>query len=85
MSDIEVHPVQTSRHPGQQAVCPKVVTMRAYEVYCHLWSKQEAMVTNGCRGGFHAGELIAFLYARGFPREEWRARVSEAFKGMEHL
>ena len=35
MNDIEVHPVQTHRQRGD-AVSPKVVTMRAYEVYCHL-------------------------------------------------
>jgi hypothetical protein len=59
--------------------------MRVYEVYCALYSKQEAMVTGNCRGGFGAGELIAFLYAHSFPREEWRARVWEALEGMKHI
>lgn len=31
------------------------------------------------------GELIAFLYARSFPKNEWRDRVNEAFEGMENL
>lgn len=82
---IETHPVQTGRHQRGTARAPKTVTMRAYEVYCHLYTKQEAMVTGGCRGGFGANELIAFLYAHSFPKEEWSLRVAEAFKGMENL
>ena len=61
---------------------PKVVTMRAYEAYCHVFGSQEAMVTGGCRGGFSSGELIAFLYARSFPKEEWRKRFDEALTGL---
>lgn len=82
---VERHPVQTPRHWRGQAFAPKVVTMVAYEVYCHLHGPQEAMVTGGCRGGFSTGELIAFLYARSFPKSEWRARADEAFKGAENL
>lgn len=83
MSKIEIHPVQTVDHKGGK--CPKVVTMAAYEVYCHVFRPQEAMVTGGCRGGFSTGELIAFLYARAFPRDQWRARVDQAFNGMDHV
>jgi hypothetical protein len=84
MSEAVMHPVQTAdyRKPGK---ITSAVTMRAYEVYCHLYGKQEAMVTGGCRGGFSAGELIAFLYAHSFPKDEWRARVDEAFKGAQNL
>ena len=86
MTEIETHPVQTTKwnRPGATRA-PKVVTMAAYEVYCHISGAQEAMVTGGCRGGFGAGELIAFLYARSFPKAEWSARVDEAFRGMENL
>ena len=83
---VEVHPVQNQRIAAQrhmQSVVPKVVTMRAYEVYCHMHGQQEAMVTGGCRGGFSVGELIAFLYAHSFPKAEWCDRVTEAFRGME--
>lgn len=82
MSDpiIETHPVQTSDSPSQ---VPKVVTMQAYEVYCTLFGRQEALVTGWCRGGFGTGELIAFLYARSFPQEEWNARFHEALRGMK--
>jgi len=59
--------------------------MAAYEVYSHIYGPQEAMVTGGCRGGFGTGELIAYLYARSFPKEQWRARVDEAFRGAENL
>lgn len=83
--EIAVHPVQTHYRPGQSSECPQVVTMRAYEVYCHLYGRQRAMVEGGCRGGFGVGELVAFLYARSFPKEEWRVRVDEAFRGMKGL
>jgi len=76
------HPVQYAPK-ARDSVAPQVVTLRAYEVYCHVFGPQEAMVTGGCRGGFGVGELIAFLYARSFPREEWAARVDEAFLGMD--
>ena len=58
---IPIHPVQTKglRGPYPKAVVPQVVTLAAYEVYCALHGKQEAMVTGECRGGFHASELIA--------------------------
>lgn len=79
---VETHPVQTR---SGAARCPTVVTMKAYEVYCHCYKPQQAMVEGWCRGGFGAGELIAFLYARSFPKEEWKSRVNEALKGMENL
>ena len=84
---VETHPVQTpnKRYGSGDARAPTVVTMRAYEVYCHLCGAQEAMVTGGCRGGFSTGELISFLYARSFPKDEWRQRSDEAMRGMEHL
>jgi hypothetical protein len=74
----ETHPVQARHTPKR---INKAVTMRAYEVYCHVYAPQTAMVTDGCRGGFSGGELIAFLYAHSFPKEEWRSRVDEAFHG----
>ena len=80
---IEVHPIQTADHKGGK--CPKVVTMRAYEVYEAVFGPQQALITGSCRGGFGTGELIAFLYARSFPRGEWRERVDEALRGMEHV
>lgn len=81
----ETHPVQTHHWRRGQAHCPTVVTLRAYEVYCHVWAPQEALITGGCRGGFSAGELVAFLYARSFPKAEWRDRFHEAINGMENL
>jgi hypothetical protein len=79
----DTHPVQLSgKYRGTAST---KVTLRAYEVYKHVHGPQEAMITDGCRGGFSAGELIAFLYAHSFPQAEWRQRVDEAFRGMEHL
>lgn len=83
---IETHPVQLRNHIGQRVdggKCPRVVTMLAYEVYCEVYGAQEALVTGDCRGGFGSNELVAFLYARSFPRNEWHKRVDEAFRGME--
>lgn len=79
------HPVQTPIDPRKQASLPKVVTMKAYEVYCFIYGEQKAMVEGGCRGGFSTGEIIAFLYASSFPKPEWRSRVNEAMLGMENL
>lgn len=76
---IETHPIQSNRPPKR---LPKVVTLRAYEVYRVVFSEQEALVTGGCRGGFGVGEVIAFLYARSFPEKEWRSRVDEALRGI---
>lgn len=84
-SEIPVHPVQVRSDLARRerrSVAPQVVTLRAYEVYCHVYGAQEALVTGGCRGGFGAGELVAFLYARSFPRGEWSDRVDEALRGM---
>lgn len=83
MNLIEVHPIQTVDRKGGK--CPRAVTMAAYEVYCHVYGRQDALVTDGCRGGFSTGELIAFLYAKAFPKDQWRARVDQALTGMEHV
>lgn len=82
-SKIELHPVQTIDRKG--GWISKSVTMAAYEVYCHVYSPQPAMVTGWCRGGFSTGELIAFLYAKSFPKEEWRDRVHEAIDSMKNI
>lgn len=86
MSDIPVHPVQTKRGGGYpDARAPQLVTMRAYEVYAHVHGAQEAMITGPCRGGFGAGELLALLYARSFPKAEWEARLREGLRGMQGI
>jgi len=79
----EFHPVQTQDfvRPHLRPVIPASVALRAYEVYCHVYAPQSAMVDlagRGCRGGFSLGEIIGFLYARSFPKEEWRKRWEEA-------
>lgn len=68
---------------GEPGQVRESVYMRAYDVYCALWGPQEAMVRDGCRGGFGAGEVIAMLYAHTFPREEWRLRFEEALQGLK--
>jgi len=80
---MELHPVQTVDHKGGKLRTE--VTLRAYEVYKHLYGEQQALITDRCRGGFGMNELIAFLYARSFPKNEWRKRAKEAFSGMEHI
>ena len=86
MNDVKVHPVQTSAPYGREkAQVPQAVSLRAYEAYCEVFRPQEALITGGCRGGFGAGELVAFLYARSFPKSEWRMRFDEAIRGMKGL
>ena len=83
MADTDTHPVQTVDHKGGKI--SKLVTLRAYEVYKAVFGEQEQLITGHCRGGFGTGELIAFLYARSFPPNEWQQRFHEALDGMEHL
>ena len=68
------HPVQ-AEPPGR---IDPAVTARAYEVYAHVYGTSQSLDRLSQRGGFSWGELAMFLYARSFPREEWRARVHEA-------
>lgn len=78
-------PIQGSDEQGPHTI-PESVYMAAYEVYCHVWSPQEAMIDldgRGCRGGFGLGELVGFLYARKFPKDQWKQRVDEAWLGMK--
>lgn len=82
MSEVATHPIQTRKWRHGDGRIPQVVTLAAYEVYSHIYGKQDALITGECRGGFGAGELLAFLYARPFPKSEWEARVQEALRGL---
>jgi len=85
-ADVPVHPVQRSHSPRyDRAYAPQCVTLAAYEVYKHVHGEQVALITGECRGGFGTGELVAFLYARSFPKSEWSARVDEALRGMKNV
>lgn len=84
----EMHPIQIHRQSRGPTKISSDITLRAYEVYCHVYSPQPALVDlagRNCRGGFGIGELIAFLYAYPFPKAEWRDRVNEAFAKMENV
>lgn len=79
---IELHPIQIGEL-GRNPKIPASVALRAYEVYQHIFGVQPALIDlagRNCRGGFGGGELIAFLYARSFPKTEWEARFEEALK-----
>ena len=79
-------PVQSSHR--EQGKIPTSVHELAYEVYCEVYSPQEALIDmkgRGCRGGFGMIELIAFLYAHSFPKEEWSDRVNETYGGTENI
>lgn len=78
-------PIQAKAHshPSKTAQIPRDVYMAAYEVYCHVYAPQAAMIQGHCRGGFGTGEFLAFLYARAFPKHEWRARVEAAYIGLD--
>jgi len=82
MSELKLFPVQIDRYRNTRNVVPESVYMAAYEVYCHVFCPQPAMIEGECRGGFGIGELVAFLYARQFPKAEWRQRFEDACKGM---
>ena len=75
------HPVQTPRY--RSGTLNSEVTARAYEVYEHLYGGRQTLARLNERGGLSVGEVIALLYARTYPKEEWRDRESLAFKLME--
>jgi len=82
MEEIIKHPIQVSRGYGQpRATLRSEITEMAFEVYTHLYRGQTLERLNE-RGGFGIGEVVAFLYARQFPKSEWSARADEAFEGM---
>lgn len=78
----KLFPVQAQPRDRLAATAPECVYMAAYEVYCAVYGPQEALVKDGCRGGFSSGEIVAFLYARSFPKAEWPRRVDEAVQGL---
>lgn len=71
-----------SRLERERATCCEAVYLAAYEVYAHVFGPQQAMIEGHCRGGFAVQEIVAFLYARPFPKEQWHDRVKEAFQGL---
>ena len=87
MAEQRMFPLQRGRvRYGDRAQIAETVYMAAYEVYSHIYGPQKALIDldgRDCRGGFDTGEMIAFLYARSFPRQEWGARVDEALRGMK--
>lgn len=68
------HPIQWR----EKRSLPAEVTSRAYEVYHYLYPGQTLARLNE-RGGFSIGEIVGFLYARSFPKEEWQQRSEDAF------
>ena len=85
MPDRETFPLQADArsHPSKRASVNRHVYMAAYEVYSHVHGAQPALIEGGCRGGFGTSEMLAFLYARSFPKAEWRSRTKEAFLKMD--
>lgn len=51
------HPVQQPPRKDKKSLVPKVVSLKAYEVYRHLYDGQEALITGDCRGGFSFGNF----------------------------
>lgn len=79
----DTHPVQTADSRGGRISTD--VSLRAYEVYCEVYRPQRALVEGNCRGGFSTGELIVLLYARSFPKAEWKKRCDEACAGAVNI
>jgi hypothetical protein len=80
----KIFPIQLG-HRTRDGQVRESVYMAAYEVYAAVYGEQKALIDHerGCRGGFGRCELVAFLYARSFPRQEWPSRVDEAFREMK--
>ena len=84
MADAEpvTMPMQINQVWRRRGRVPVVVATLAYEVYAAVYGPGQSLEHLGKRGGFGAGEVIALLYARQFPRAEWDARVREALSGL---
>lgn len=87
MTNERLYPIQTHSVGRERGQLGESIYMAAYEVYSHIYGPQQAMIDHehGCRGGFGVGEIVAFLYARGFPKAQWRDRADEAFRSMKGL
>ena len=83
----KLFPVQRPGFPSygpaskEQAKVWEPIYRAAYEVYSAVYGQQQDMIEGGCRGGFSTGELIVFLYARTFPKQQWRDCVESCFNG----
>lgn len=80
---MELFPIQTK--DGKGGKIAESVYRRAYEVYSAVYGAQEELLVNGCRCGFSTCELIAFLYAYPFPKEQWFRKINEVFKNKENI
>jgi len=72
----KIAPVQ-----GYSAGIPWSMHLRAYDAYCKLYGKQEALIDlegRHCRGGFGTGELDGFIPG-------WREELSEINKLKKEL
>ena len=49
---------------------PWEMHMRAYDAYCKRYGKQQALIENGCRGGFGTEELDGYIPG-------WRLKLSD--------
>ena len=55
---------------GYSAGIPWTMHLRAYDAYCKMYGKQQAMIEGWCRGGFSTGELDIFIPG-------WREEIAE--------
>ena len=63
---------------GDDATINPEVHEAAHEVWATVYPASAAVP----RLRFGVGEVIAFLYARSFPKEQWKQRVEMALEGM---
>lgn len=76
-----IFPVQMQRNA---LVVSESVQAAAYEVYKHVHGPQESLLNPAtCRGGFSSTELMAYLYASGYPKNEWRERADFIFASVK--
>lgn len=84
MIKFQMMPVQTKRNKTPGSISSEIY-MKAYEVYSHIYGKQDAMIIGKCRGGFFTREIVALLYAASFPKETWETKLDEALAGIQDL
>lgn len=80
---------------GYSAGIPWAMHLRAYDAYCKLYGKQQALIEGHCRGGFGVNELDMFipgwreelseLHRLRADRDEWQRRAAEAEKSVHDM
>jgi hypothetical protein len=79
---VQFHPVHMPDNLTLGRFVSAALTERAFEIHVFMHGSEPSLKSINRRGGLSYPQLIAYLYAYGFPREECFDRVQEALNGV---